>query len=475
MNRRDCLKGCAVVVASTVLPGCSDRQPASPMTAGSAAPTRSDLDATETTALDTSGWTSPAGVLPRYAALDRDVDTDVVVVGAGLAGGSVALHLAEAGVVVVVLESRQPGWGASGRNAGHVAPTLRDVEVIKRFPDGGRAFLELFREHHRIAFDLARKHGIACDAVRAGYLHATDCQRTFDKLQAESMFWKREQGQDVEWLRGAETRALSGSDYYPFGVFYRSGGRINPYLFTNGMVSAAVKKGAQVFGDSEALTLQRSGDRWRVSTARGNVTASRVVFCTNAYPTQVVPQFANCFYPLTAYAISTRPLPQEALQVVLPGRAPIAVQPIDLNPCLVDEHGRIIMASIPSTSRPGDAAWHFRTHLDWIHRTWPQTRDMGVQLEHYWTGRVALRDVEFPGMFQVQPGVFGLMHFNAWGNVMAPLLGMALAVAMAADRLDTLPFPVTQPVPVEHPGKQELIIRRLLIPAARIGQKVGII
>ena len=137
-----------------------------------------------------------------------------MVVGAGLAGSSLALHLAEAGVDVVVLEARQPGWGASGRNAGHVLPTLKDVALFERFPDGGKAFLDLFREHHTITFDLARKHGIACDAVQSGYLHATTRESVFDKLKAKSVYWKEQQGQQVEWLEGADMEAHDGLEIF---------------------------------------------------------------------------------------------------------------------------------------------------------------------------------------------------------------------------------------------------------------------
>ncbi len=479
MNRRDCLKSSAVLLAGAVAP-VAMRQGAG---IGGSADVSSESGLSERQAMyergappiESSGWTAPTGVLPGYPVLDQELDADVVVVGAGLAGSSLALHLAEAGVSVVVLEARQPGWGASGRNAGHVLPTLKDVALFERFPDGGKAFLDLFREHHTITFDLARKHGIACDAVQSGYLHATTRESVFDKLKATSVYWKEEQGQQVEWLEGADVEALTGSSYFTHGVLYRSGGRVNPYLFTNGMIGAAVARGARVFGDTEALSLAPAGARWRVASAQGAVVADRVVFCTNAYPTAIVPQFRDNFYPLTAYAVSTRPLPRAALDIIMPSRATLSQEPVDLNPFVIDEHGRIITSSIPSVWRPDDAEWHFAHHLRWIHRTWPQTRDMNIELEDYWTGRVALRDIEFPGMFQIERGVYGLMHFNAWGNLMAPLLGMALAGAMARDRMDQLPFPVETPVPVANPGKQELIIRKLMIPAARMGQRIGIV
>ena len=474
MKRRQYLKGSAVLLAGSAVSGCGSQDPAAQHDDASDASDSASLYDRGAPPIETSGWTTP-GIFPGYPQLDRELEADLVVVGAGLAGSSLALHLAEAGLNVVVLEERQPGWGASGRNAGHVLPTLKDLEAIKRFPDGGKAFMELFREHHGITFDLARKHGIDCDATRAGYLHATDRKSTFESLKAKSTYWKQEQGQQVEWLEGADMQAMTGSSYYPYGVLYRAGGRVNPYRFTNGMISAAARRGAQVFGESEAISLAKAGTRWRVSTKSGAATADRVVFCTNAYPTAIVPQFTNNFYPLTAYGIATRPLEPAALKLIMPGGATLSQEPVDLNPFVLDEHGRITVSSLPSTSRPDDGAWHFKYHLDWIHRTWPQAKDLRIEMENYWTGRVAMRDVEFPGVFEVQPGVYGLMHFNAWGNLMAPLMGMLLAGGLAADKLDQLPFPVEKPVPVADQGKQSFRIRRLLIPAARLGQRMGII
>lgn len=422
-----------------------------------------------------SGWTLPDGEAQPYPALETSLDVDVVVIGAGLAGGSLALHLSEAGISVAVLESRQPGWGASGRNAGHVLPVLKDIRLLERFADGGAAFRESFREHHTIPFDLAERYGIDCDATRAGYLNGMTSRSQFESFRDECAYLERDGFQKVRLLGQAEMEAATGSSRFPYGVMFGNGGRVNPYLLTQGMIAAADQRGSAIHGESEALSLTRFGGRWRVRTAKGEVLANRVVFCTAAYPTHIVPEFETCFHPLTAYALTTRPLDPEAAALIMPGGATFAQAPIDLNPLVKDRHGRLILSSLPATSRPQDGAWHFRNQLDWIHAVWPDTRTMDIRLETYWTGRVAMRTREFPGVYSLGRGVFGLMHFNAWGNVMAPLMGMLLADGIAKDAPDKMPFPLERPEPVFYRDKQEVLLRRLLIPAARTAQRLGVI
>jgi len=295
----------------------------------------------------------------------------VVVVGAGLAGSSLALHLAERGVQVAILEGRQPGWGASGRNAGHVLPLLRDIGGPGTFPGRGKAFLEAFREHHTIPFDLSQRLRIDCDAVRSGYLNVMKDADDVEKFMWAFEYLTRLGIQNTRVLHGDEVHALSGSTRYDHGVMLEDGGRINPYLFTNGMATAAAPLDAAVHGDSEALGIEGTGRRWCVTTARGSVRVDRAVFCTNACPTAIVPEFARCFYPLTAYALTTRPLATPLRLQVMPGGATLAQYPIDLNPLVKDRHGRLVLSSIPAIAKPQDAAWHFATQLAWLQRTWP--------------------------------------------------------------------------------------------------------
>lgn len=473
MTRRALIGGSGLLLTGALAGGCSREVSVSEQDGASVSP--HDIYDRGLVPIDQSGWTRPEGVAEPYPVLEQSLEADIAIVGAGLAGSSLALHLAEAGVRVVVLEARQPGWGASGRNAGHVLPILKDMKVLEGFPDGGKAFIDVFREHHTIPFDLAEKHGIDCDAARAGYLNAMTGKGEFEKFRQKSASLEDMGFQKVVSLGAAEMKAMTGTGYYPYGVLYENGGRINPYLFTNGMIAAAVRHGAIVHGDSAAEKLARSGTRWRVETARGDVTADKVVFCTNAYPTGIVPDFETCFYPLTAYGLTTQPLSDEARAAIMPGGATLAQVPLDLNPLVKDRHGRLILSSIPSVAEPENGTWHFKTQLSWLHRVWPETREMKIEPGAYWTGRVALRDREFPGAFDLGNGIFGLMHFNAWGNVMAPLMGKLLAEGLASDELDRLPFPLEKPEPVSSPAKQAFIIRHMLIPAARMGQRLGVI
>ncbi|MGB5076159.1 MAG: FAD-binding oxidoreductase, partial [Sphingorhabdus sp.] len=421
--------------------------------------------------IEKSGWTMPEGIQSDYPTLEQDITADIVIIGAGLAGTSLALHLAEAGVKAVVLEARQPGWGASGRNAGHVLPILKDMSVLDSFPGQGKPFTDAFREHHTIPFDLSQKYAIDCDAVKSGYLNAMTSAGAFDDFKTKMAYLEQTGMPKLEFAAGEDMAQLTGTKHWTHGVIFPSGGRVNPYLLSNGMAKNAIKLGARVFANSAALELIPVAQKWRVRTARGSVTADRAVFCTNAYPTGIMPEFANSFYPLTAYALTTKPLSTAASAAIMPGGQTLAQVPVDLNPLVKDRHDRLILSSIPTTTKPEDAAWHFKNQLGWLHNVWPESRDMGIELETYWTGRVAMRDVEFPGVYMAQPGVYGLMHFNAWGNVMAPLMGKLFAAALAGDAMDELPFPIGQAEAVENPGKQDRNIRQWMIPAARQAQR----
>ena len=192
--------------------------------------------------IERSGWTRPEGLAAAWPVLSGDIDCDVVVVGGGLAGTSLALHLAEAGVAVALIEARQPGWGASGRNAGHVLPILRDRSVFDAFPDQGRAFLDAFREHRGLPFALAERLGVGADVVRSGYLNVAESREAMEKFRAQTAWMEQAGLLKVAETGGEDLYKRTGSHLWTHALDFVEGGRTNPYRLTNAMAAGAAAK-----------------------------------------------------------------------------------------------------------------------------------------------------------------------------------------------------------------------------------------
>ena len=126
-----------------------------------------------------------------------------------------------------------------------------------------------------------------------------------------------------------------------------------------------MSNGAKVFANSPAISFEPDAKRWKVRTEKGSVSADRIVFCTNAYPGKIAPEFTNNFYPLTAYGLTTQPMSDEIAGAIMPGKQTLAQVPVDLNPLVKDRHNRLILSSIPSVASPENANWHFENQMKW--------------------------------------------------------------------------------------------------------------
>jgi glycine/D-amino acid oxidase-like deaminating enzyme len=424
-----------------------------------------------------SGWATVAPApTPSHVALQQDIEADVAVIGAGLAGASLALHLAERGVSVALLEARQPADGASGRNAGHVQPFLDQLQALAGWPGGGQPFIDFFTANRDIVFELCQKHGIDGDARACGMVEAAfKPQAAFKRKAAE---W-RERGYRVQEVGGSELKRLLGTEAYGHGLHWQEGGRVNPYMFTNGMVTAAQRLGARVFGDSPVQGCERVGQRWRLRTPTGSVLAGKVVICTNAHAGNTFyPELGRTQYPLVACALATKPLPRAVLESVNPAQVALTQVPTGLYPMVIDGFGRMITATIPRIGRAADAQLYFGAFLRYLHRTFPQTRDTRIELESFWTGTTSssshVYHQDYAKIYRVDDGVLALMNLGTWGNVMGPLLGRHLAEVMVSERWQDLLLPLEAPQAVRFPDWFAFKVRRLMMPAARAVERLGL-
>ena len=131
-------------------------------------------------------WHATAAALPAYPSLSGPAEADLLVIGGGFSGLSTALHAAEAGLSVILLEAHRIAWGATGRNAGFVVPNFAKVDpdaIRAKLGTKAEALITMAAGSGDLVFDLIRRHAIACDAQQVGWIQPSHSESAFAKAQ----------------------------------------------------------------------------------------------------------------------------------------------------------------------------------------------------------------------------------------------------------------------------------------------------
>lgn len=358
--------------------------------------------------------------------LEGDIRADVIVVGGGFTGLSTALHLAEKGAKVVLLEAEEPGWGASGRNGGQVNAGLKyDPDSVEGDfgVDLGRRMNALAGAAPGFVFDLIERHGIACEARRNGTLraavrvnHAAHIRTSVEQLARR--------GAPVDLLEGASLAAVVGTDRYAAAMWDRRGGDLNPLSYARGLARAAIRAGAAVHGGTRALSVTGAGPGWQVGTGSGTATADYVVLATNGYTDDLWPELRRTIVPLFGAMAATSALPEALARTVMPSRAVLYESGAITVYYRVDSGQRLLIGGrgpqreIASTS----AIPHLLTYAE---KLWPGLR--GVAWTHAWGGRLAMTRDQYPHIHEPARGVIACLGYNGRGVAMATTMGAQIA------------------------------------------------
>jgi gamma-glutamylputrescine oxidase len=367
--------------------------------------------------------------LPRRPALAGARLCDVCVVGAGYAGLSTALHLAERGYDVVVLEAGRVGAGASGRNSGFVLPGYAaEIDELCALvgADHAERLWRLSLDGVALVKALVTRHAIACDLTN-GVLTAAAAPADVAVLDAQATLMRSYGYAQARPLSQAETRAIVDSPNYFGGLLDEGAFHLHPLAFVRGIARAALAEGVAIFEDSAALRVE-PGTRPRVVTARGMVEASHVVLAANAALGPLAPEIARRIVPVTAVLGATEKLGAERARGVL--RRNVAVY--DTQPALdyyrlTPDH-RLIFGCAARFVRPSarqSAAWLERN----VARVFPQLAS--VRMEYVWRGQVDLTLNRLPDIGRRDGGVWYAQGFNGHGVALSILTGRAIADAIA--------------------------------------------
>jgi glycine/D-amino acid oxidase-like deaminating enzyme len=380
----------------------------------------------------------PAAAVP---ALEGGRQTDVLIVGAGFTGLSTALSLAERGAGAVVLETHDPGWGASGRNGGQVNAGLKaDPDAVERDfgADLGARMSAFAGAAPAYVFDLIARLAIPCEARRNGTLRAAIRTRHVRKLEETANQLAR-RGAAVELFGRSESAAATGNERYAAALFDRRGGDLNPLSFARGLARAALRAGASIHGGSRVLSLSRSGDRWLARTARGTVTADQVVLATNGYTDDLWPGLRRNVVPLFGAIVASEVLPEEIARQVMPARPVLYESGAVTVYYRIDGAGRLLIGGRGPMSEISSVA--SAPHLPaYARELWPALRS--VAWTHAWGGRLAMTADRYPHIIEPAPGVIACLGYNGRGVALSTSMGGQIANRIM-DRTAQFDMPIT--------------------------------
>ena len=378
-------------------------------------------------------WERTAPPPPSTEALAGEIVGDVAIVGAGYTGCSTALHLAERGIDVAVLEAVEIGYGAAGRSSGLVNAGLWVMpsslkEVLG--PVHGERLLSLLTYSPRTVFEIIEKYDIQCELMRNGTIHCAAGAAGVANIQERARQWQ-ERGVPVRVMEHDEVHAKTGTSAYPAGLFDPRAGTVQPLAYVRGLGRAAITAGARMFTGSPVEKIERDRGVWSLATPRGKIRAKWVVLASDAYTLRVVLELRTEQVSVPIFQIATAPLGDNVRKTILPeGHATWDTRTVPTG-FRTDAAGRLIINSVGALRNTGLAV-----HRAWARRQlksyFPQLGD-DISFEHEWYGWIGTTPHHLPRLHAPAENMIALVGFNGRGIAPGTVLGRELARHVAGE------------------------------------------
>ena len=388
------------------------------------------------------------------------LEAEVAVIGAGFTGLSAALHLAESGARVAVLEAKSVGWGASGRAFGQLVPYLKHdhAATLRHYgPERGARIVDAVAAGPNLVYGLVDRHGIDCDLVRSGLLFAAHSPAGARSLAARAAYWQG-RGAAVEMLDTAGTEAALGSRAYDTALLDRRGGHLVPYAYAHGLARAALAAGAAIHERTPVRAIVRQAGRWRLDAGTAGVRAESVIIAANAYGRQLWPGLAESVVPMRGHGMASRPISDNLSRAILPGGQPLTDTRRLYSGVRLLASGRLHIslagpAAGPERNPPLAAA---------DARVASLFPDLGkLEWAEQWSGWVALTVDMFPRVHELAPGLYAGLGYSGRGICAATMIGRELALRLAGTDEAELAFPLSPLKPLPAHGFSAWALRPL--------------
>lgn len=393
--------------------------------------------------LEPALWYATAVKAPSTGALEESLSTDVAIIGAGYAGTSAALHLAESGVKPVVLEAKQVGFGGSGRSGGQLVPGLKyePSDLRAKFPgEVGEKLVQFAGNTATTVLNLISRLRLNVPCVHEGWIQPAHNSKGMHLAEKRTREWQDE-GADVSLLSRDQVSQMMGTKSYLGGWIDKRGAALQPLSYVRELARTAIEAGASIYTDTPVVAIAREDGRWLLRTSGGaTVKADTVIVCANAYSLGLWPSLKETIVDANTYQVATEVLPKHVADSIFPEGHTASDTRNLLFYFRKDHTGRFIMGGRGPFREP-------RGKADWAHlqraaiKMYPQLSQ--INWEFYWCGRVAVTRDFLPHLHEPAPGLLIDIGCMGRGIGLQTSMGAALAQYVQTRRPTALPIPLT--------------------------------
>ena len=374
-----------------------------------------------------------------FPPLQGESSADVCVIGGGYTGLSTAIHLRKAGYSVILLEANKVGWGASGRNGGHVGTGQRaDQETLEKMVglDHARALWNLGLEAVDTVCGLIDEHQIDCE-LKTGNLHVASKAKEQPGLIEEAEHLQKVYGYDqIRYVDPAELRQMTSGQGFHGGVLDEGCRHLHPLNYALGLAKAASDLGAQLHEGSRVLSYTE-GQEVIVKTDRGVVKSKYLVLGCNGYLEKLEPRAAGRIMPINNYMLATEPLSEELARRLIRDDTSMSDSLFVIDYWKLSADNRMLFGGGESYTRkfPADIGSFVRKYMLRIYPELANTR-----IDYGWGGTLAITLNRMPDFGRLSSQVFYAHGYSGHGVPTATFAGKLLAevISGSAERFDVM-------------------------------------
>lgn len=392
-----------------------------------------------------SYYRASANDIASFPHIESDQNCDVVIVGGGFTGLSSALHLAQRGYRVVLLEAHRVGWGASGRNGGQVGSGQRleqdDLENMVG-KDDAKKLWEIAEQSKDIVKDLIISHDIDCD-WKPGILHADHKARFVPHSHAYAQKLQTEYGYDlIRSVSRDEMREMLRSNFYHGGTLDMGAGHLHPLNFALGLADVARNAGARIYENTMVTSYETKRGQPKsgvtVKTQSGyTITADMMILACNGYLDGLEDRIERKVMPINNFVIATEPLGDELAKELIRDDVAVADSKFVINYYRLSADKRMLFGGGENYGYrfPRDIKSFVRPHMLQVYPQLAQTR-----IDFGWGGTLAITMSRMPFFRRIEDNVLTATGYSGHGVAMATLAGQILSdvVAGTLDRFDVM-------------------------------------